>query len=50
MITVFNLCKKLIEKNKIEGLQDKMDVYLACDRLTAEEYAELVTLMIQEEK
>ena len=40
MTTVFNLCKKLIEKGKVEGLQEKMDVYLACDRLTVEEYKE----------
>lgn len=49
MITVFNLCKKLIEKNKFEGLQEKLDVYLACDRLTAEEYSELVKLLPSEE-
>lgn len=45
MATVFNLCKKLIEKGRIEGLQEKLDVYLACDRLTTEEYEELVKLM-----
>lgn len=45
MITVFNLCKKLIEKNKTEGLQEKMDVYLACDRLTSEQYKELSDML-----
>ena len=45
MTTVFNLCKKLIEKGRTEGLQDKMDVYLACDRLTTTEYNELVVML-----
>lgn len=47
MASVFNLCKKLIEKGRTEGLLEKMDVYLACDRLTVEEYQELVTMLNQ---
>lgn len=45
MVAVFNLCKKLIEKGKTEGLHEKMDVYLACDRLTVEEYQELSAML-----
>ena len=45
MTTVFNLCKLLIEKGRTDGLIDKMDVYLAADRLTTEEYNELLALM-----
>ena len=45
MTTVFNLCKLLITKGHTTGLQDKMDAYLAADRLTTEEYNELVALM-----
>ena len=45
MTTVFNLCKKLIEKGKTDGLHEKLDVYLACDRITTGEYEELVKLM-----
>lgn len=41
MTTVYNLCKLLIDRGRTDGLQDKMDVYLAADRLTAEEYQEL---------
>ena len=47
MITVFNLCKLLINKGCTTGLQDKMDAYLAADRLTTEEYNELVALMAE---
>ena len=38
MTTVYNLCKLLIDRGRTDGLQDKMDVYLAADRLTPEEY------------
>ena len=41
MNTVFNLGKLLIDRGRTDGLQDKMDVYLAADRLTPEEYQEL---------
>lgn len=44
MTSVFNLCKLLIEKNR-PGTQEKMDIYLAADRLTAEEYAELAGML-----
>ena len=47
MITVFNLCKLLINKGRTTGLQDKMDAYLGADRLTTEEYNELVALMAE---
>lgn len=45
MQQVYNLCKLLIDRGRTAGLQDKMDVYLAADRLTAEEYQELVKLL-----
>lgn len=45
MTTVFNLCKLLIQKGRTDGLQEKMDVYLAADRLTTEEYAELAAML-----
>ena len=47
MTTVFNLCKLLITKGLTTGLQDKMDAYLAADRLTTEESNELVALMAE---
>ena len=45
MTSVFNLCKLLIFRGRTEGLQEKMDAYLANDRLTAEEYGKLAELM-----
>ena len=48
MNTVFNLCKLLIDRGRTDGLQEKMDVYLA-DRLTPEEYQELAGLLAPEQ-
>ena len=48
MTSVFNLCKLLIQKGRTDGLQEKMDVYLAADRLTTEEYSELSALLASE--
>ena len=45
MTGVFNLCKLLIFRGRTEGLQEKMDAYLANDRLTAEEYSRLAELL-----
>ena len=45
MASVYNLCKKLIELGRTNGLIEKMDVYLAADRLTVEEYNELIHMM-----
>ena len=38
-------CRKEALRIRTTGLQDKMDAYLAADRLTTEEYNELVALM-----
>lgn len=48
MTSVFNLCKLLIQKGRTDGLQEKMDVYLAADRLTTEEYSELTAMLATE--
>lgn len=45
METVYTLCKRLIALQKTDGLQGKMDVYLAADRLTLDEYKELVEIL-----
>ena len=45
MIVVYNLCVKLIKNGSTDGLQEKLDVYLACDRLSAKEYKKLVDML-----
>ncbi|MEA4928604.1 MAG: hypothetical protein VB104_08005 [Candidatus Limiplasma sp.] len=38
---LYQVISRLIERGALEGLQEKLDVFFARDRLTAEEYAEL---------
>ena len=45
MVAVYNLCKALIQRGKTDGLIDKMDAYLAADRLTVAEYNELIEML-----
>ena len=45
MASVYNLCTALIQRGRIDGLIAKMDAYLAADRLTVEEYNELLAMI-----
>lgn len=45
MTSVHNLCKLLITRGRTDGLIDKMDAYLANDRLTVEEYNSLTAML-----
>lgn len=46
---IYQICKKLIQLNKTEGLADKIDVYYLAERLTREQYEELIGLLNQHE-
>ena len=48
----YNLCVALIKKYKkakdaakLEDMKNKLDVYLAADRITAEQYEELMAMI-----
>ena len=45
MIEVHNLCVKLIKNGKTNGLQEKLDVFFGMNRLSAEEYKKLVSML-----
>ena len=45
MKRIYDLCKLLIDRGRREGLAEKLDVYLAADRLTTEEYQALIKLL-----
>lgn len=45
MKATFNLCKKLIEIGKGDIVNANIDLYLANDRLTTEEYTELMGML-----
>lgn len=46
----YKLCKKLIALGRTDGLKEKIDVYLAADRITVEEYEELMALLNEKEE
>ena len=41
----FKLCKQLIMLGRTEGMKDKLDAYLAADRITVDEYNELTAML-----
>lgn len=45
MIATYNLCKKLIAIGKAEIVNANIDLYLANNRLTAEEYAQIMDML-----
>lgn len=50
MLMIYQLIKTLIENNKQKGIslksiESKIDVFYACDKLTDEQYAELLELV-----
>ena len=45
--TTYTLCVKLIRIGKTDGLEEKLDVYFANNRITAEEYEELMDMLHQ---
>ena len=40
---LYNTCARLIECGKTNGMQRKLDIFFANDRLTEEEYEKLCT-------
>lgn len=46
---IYQVCKKLIQMGKTEGLADKIDVYYLAERLTKEQYEELMDLLKENE-
>ena len=49
MVATYNLCKKLIQIGKAEIVNANIDLYLANNRLTAEEYAEIMAQLAPQE-
>ena len=45
MAATFNLCRKLIEIGKADIVNANIDLYLANNRLTAEEYEALMAML-----
>ena len=42
---LYRILKRMIERGNTEGMMEKLDVFYAADKLTREEYEELVALL-----
>lgn len=42
---LYIIIKKMIERKNTEGLSDKLDVFYAYNKLTKEEYTELIEML-----
>ena len=47
---IYLACKKLIADGKIEGLSEKMGLFLLVDQLTNEQYSELMAMLADKEE
>ena len=47
---LYNTCARLIEKGKTTGMQKKLDIFFANDRLTEDEYTKLCAQLDAKQK
>ena len=47
---LYNTCERLIERGKTNGMQKKLDIFFANDRLTEDEYTKLTTQLEAKQK
>lgn len=45
----YKMCKRLIQLGRTDGMKDKLDIYLAADRMTTDQYNELMLMLNNEE-
>lgn len=45
---LYRTLKRMIERNQTEGMQEKLDIFYAAGRITAEQYQELVGMLPKE--
>lgn len=46
---LFRTLKRMIERGNTEGMAEKLDIFFAADKLTADEYNELTEMLKSEE-
>ena len=44
---LYRTLRRMIERGNTEGMQEKLDIFLAADRITADEYAQLTDLLAE---
>lgn len=45
---LYRTLKRMIERNQTEGMQEKLDIFYAAGRITAEQYNELAGMLPEE--
>ena len=47
---LYNTCERMISRGKITGMQKKLDIFYAADRLTEDEYTQLTAQLEEKQK
>ena len=42
---LYRTLKRMIERGQIDGMEEKLDIFLASSKITAEEYTELMGML-----
>lgn len=42
---LYRTLKRMIERGNIAGMTEKLDIFFAADKLTADEYQELIAML-----
>lgn len=42
---LYRTLKRMIERNQTEGMSEKLDIFFAANKITEDEYLELITLL-----
>ena len=42
---LYRTLKRMIERGNIEGIEEKIDIFFAADKLTEAEYSELIAML-----
>ena len=46
---LYRICKRMIQRGQTAGLAEKLDIFFAAGKLTADKYAELTALLAEKE-
>lgn len=49
-MVLYRTCKRMIQRNTIDGLAEKIDIFYASGKLTDEHYTELTGLLAEKQK
>ena len=44
---LYRTLKRMIERNQIEGMSEKLDIFFAANKITEDEYLELISLLAE---